>query len=68
MGKGAEKAGELVRRGSEKFQEKYRPAERMHKVDPRVQKGVMYARQATHGAVKVTGYVGEITFFFFAKP
>ncbi|CAG5124262.1 unnamed protein product [Candidula unifasciata] len=63
--KGAEKAGQLIRKGSEKFQERYRPADHEHKIDPKVQKGVMYAREATQGAVKVTGYIvnklGEVT-------
>uniref|UniRef100_A0A0B6ZI36 Senescence domain-containing protein n=1 Tax=Arion vulgaris TaxID=1028688 RepID=A0A0B6ZI36_9EUPU len=57
VSKGAEKASLLIRQGSVKFQEHYSAADHVHKIDPKVQKGVFYAREATHGAVKVTGYI-----------
>ncbi|GFN94215.1 spartin-like [Plakobranchus ocellatus] len=65
VGKGAEKAGELMRAGSERIRRGSEPVVEHRKVDPRVQQGVQYARKATHGAVKVTGYIvnklGEAT-------
>ncbi|XP_059154134.1 spartin-like [Physella acuta] len=63
--KGAEKAGRLIQAGSEKIQKNTEKCSKPHPVDPKLQKGVVYARQATHGAVQVTGYVvkklGEVT-------
>ncbi|XP_005091170.1 spartin [Aplysia californica] len=65
VGKGAEKAGELIKAGSEKFRERTSPGTSERHVDPRVQKGVVYARQATNATVKVTGFIvnklGEAT-------
>lgn len=65
VGKGAEKAGELMRAGSEKIRRSSAATDNPRKVDPRVQQGVKYARVATKGAVKVTGYIvnklGEAT-------
>ena len=60
VGKGAEKAGELLKAGSERIRRNSPATDEPHKVDPRVQQGVKYARVATKGAVKVTGYVGEL--------
>ena len=60
VGKGAEKAGELLKAGSEKFRGSSPATEEPRKIDPRVQQGVQYARVATKGAVKVTGYLGEL--------
>ncbi|XP_067663056.1 spartin-like [Haliotis asinina] len=57
VGKGAEKAGQLIKYGSGKLQQQLRPEDRPRTVDPKVQKGAMYARQATHVAVKVSSFV-----------
>ncbi|XP_070198501.1 spartin-like isoform X2 [Littorina saxatilis] len=57
VGKGAEKAGELISHGSNKLREKLKPETEAKPVDPRVQKGMVYARNATHVAVSVSGYV-----------
>ncbi|KAK3576396.1 hypothetical protein CHS0354_026729 [Potamilus streckersoni] len=63
--KGAEKAGELIRRGSQKLKSHLHPEEKERPIDPRVQKGVMYVRQGAHVAVKVSSFIvsklGEAT-------
>ncbi|KAL3878358.1 hypothetical protein ACJMK2_030719 [Sinanodonta woodiana] len=65
LGKGAEKAGELIRRGSQKLKSRLHPEERETPIDPRVQKGVMYVRKGAHVAVKVSSFIvsklGEAT-------
>ncbi|GFR73085.1 spartin-like [Elysia marginata] len=65
VGKGAEKAGELMKVGSERLRRSSPATENPRKIDPRVQQGVKYARVATKGAVKVTGFIvnklGEAT-------
>lgn len=65
VGKGAQKAGELISFGSAKLRERLKPEEQARLVDPRVQKGMVYARKATHTAVKVSGFIvnklGEAT-------
>ena len=57
--KGAEKAGQYIRVGSEKIKEKLKPEEHAKQIDPRVQQGVHYVRRGTHVAVKVSSYVGK---------
>ena len=59
LGKGAEKAGELARAGSAKLKERLEPESQPAHIDPRAQKGVYYARQATGVAVKVSGFIGK---------
>ncbi|CAL1539356.1 unnamed protein product [Lymnaea stagnalis] len=65
MEKGAEKASHLLKMGSEKIRENTIKCTQSHTIDPNIQKGFYYARQATEGAVKVTGYIvnklGEAT-------
>ncbi|XP_076468252.1 spartin-like [Babylonia areolata] len=65
VGKGAEKAGELISYGSSKLQAKLRPEQQPKPVDPRVQTGMMYARKATHVGVTVSAFIvtklGEAT-------
>ena len=58
VGKGAEKAGELISYGSTKLRDRLRPTEQAKPVDPRVQTGMVYARKATHVAVTVSAFVG----------
>jgi spartin len=65
VGKGAEKAGELIVRGSTKLREKLHPEDQAKPVDPRVQKGLVYARKATHVAVSVSGFIGNQNFCIF---
>ncbi|XP_071087210.1 spartin-like [Haliotis cracherodii] len=57
VGKGAQKAGQLIRYGSGKLQQQLRPEDRPRPIDPKVQKGAKYARQATDVAVKVSSFV-----------
>ena len=59
LGKGAEKAGVLMKKGSDLLQEKLKPEDKPSEIDPRAQQGVYYARQATGAAVKVSGFVGK---------
>lgn len=63
IGKGAEKAGDLITFGSTKLREKLKPEEEARPVNPKVQKGLVYARTATHTAVKVSGFIGEFDAF-----
>ena len=56
--KGAEKTGHLLKKGSDKLQGSLKPEDEPSKIDPNVQKGAHYARQATHAAVQVSGYLG----------
>ncbi|KAK0052932.1 spartin [Biomphalaria pfeifferi] len=62
---GAKKGRYLIQRGSNLVRRKTKKCTIDHPVDPRFQKGIIYARQATGGAVKVTEYVvnklGEAT-------
>ena len=60
LGKGAEKTGELMKKGSGKLQETLKPEDEESKIDPRLQKGAHYARQATGHAAQATGFLGEI--------
>ncbi|ESO88510.1 hypothetical protein LOTGIDRAFT_83379, partial [Lottia gigantea] len=57
LGKGAEKANELVKSGSKVIQKHINPAERPSHIDPKVQKSLTYARKGTHVAVSVSSYV-----------
>ena len=59
VGKGAEKAGELISYGSLKLRDKLRPVGQPKPVDPRVQTGMEYARKATNVAVSVSSYIGQ---------
>ncbi|XP_076447136.1 spartin-like [Babylonia areolata] len=65
LGKGAEKAGQLITYGSAKLRERMHPESVPRPVDPRVQKGVMYARKASNAAVNISAFVvtklGEAT-------
>ena len=58
LGKGAEKTGVLLKKGSTALREQIKPNEEKTKVDPKTQKGIYYARQATSGAVKVSYFIG----------
>ena len=64
VGKGAEKAGELISYGSLKLRDKLRPVGQPKPVDPRVQTGMEYARKATNVAVSVSGYIGQFVYVF----
>lgn len=59
MGKGAEKAGEWMKQGSDKLKTKMKPEERPRPIDPRVQTGIRYARKGSHVAVQVSSYIGK---------
>ena len=59
VGKGAEKAGQLISKGSAKLRENLHPESQEKPIDPRVQKGMVYARKASHVAVSVSGYIGN---------
>lgn len=59
LGKGAEKAEELIKLGSAKLRENIKPEETPKPVDPRIQKGMVFARKATHSAVRVSSFIGE---------
>ena len=58
--KGAEKAGVLMKMGSEKLRARLNPEENPKQVDPRVQKGIQYVRVGSHAAVKVSSFIGKI--------
>ena len=60
VGKGAEKAGELISYGSLKLRDKLHPVGQPKPVDPRVQTGMEYARKATNVAVSVSSYIGQL--------
>ena len=60
VGKGAEKAGDLISYGSAKLREKLHPEAQAKPVDPRVQTGMVYARKATHVAVSVSAFIGQL--------
>ncbi|XP_053389247.1 spartin-like [Mercenaria mercenaria] len=57
VGKGAEKAGELLKHGSTKLRSRLKPEEQPKHVDPKVQKGIQYARKGSHVAVQVSSYI-----------
>lgn len=57
VGKGAEKAGELIKQGSTKLRARLKPEDKPRAVDPRVQKGIHYARKGSHVAVQVSSYI-----------
>lgn len=57
--KGAEKAGILIKKGSEKIRARLTPDENPKHVDPRVQKGIQYVRVGSHAAVRVSSFIGE---------
>lgn len=57
VGKGAEKAGELIRFGSEKLRTRIKPDSNPRPVDPKIQKGVQYVRVGSNVAVKVSSYI-----------
>lgn len=59
VGKGAEKAGILLKQGSTKLRTRLRPEENPRPIDPRLQTGIHYVRKGSHTAVKVSGYVGK---------
>jgi hypothetical protein len=56
--KGAEKTGELLKKGSIKLKEQIQPDGEPSKIDPRVQEGMKYVRKASHTAVEVTSFIG----------
>ena len=60
--KGAEKAGVLMKKGSEKLRARLNPEENPRPVDPRVQKGVQYVRVGSHVAVKVSSFIGKMNY------
>lgn len=55
--KGAEKAGGLLRMGSEKLRARLSPEETPKNIDPKVQKGIQYVRVGSHVAVKVSSFI-----------
>lgn len=57
--KGAEKAGQWVKSGSEKLRQHMEPQSEPSKIDPRVQKGAQRAREVTGGAVKITSQMSR---------
>lgn len=57
--KGAEKTGQLLKKGSTALRTQITPEEEERKVDPSTQRGIYYARKATSGAVKVSAFVGK---------
>ncbi|XP_052251062.1 spartin-like [Dreissena polymorpha] len=57
VGKGAEKAGELLRQGSTKLRAHLKPEERERPVDPRLKTGIQYVRKGSHAAVQVSSYL-----------
>lgn len=57
VGKGAEKAGGLIKMGSEKLRARLSPEDNPKHVDPRVQKGIQYVRVGSHAAVKVSSFI-----------
>lgn len=57
VGKGAEKAGELIVKGSEKLRDRLQPEAQARTVDPRIEKGLVYARAASHAAVSVSSFI-----------
>ena len=59
LGKGAEKAGHLMKYSSGKTREKLQPEPEQRHIDPRAQQGIYYTRQAAGAAVKVSGFLGK---------
>lgn len=57
--RGAQKAGELMNRGTPKLIDNMTPADQPTEVPRSVSKGVRIAEKATSKAVKVTGFVGK---------
>ncbi|XP_052794944.1 spartin-like [Mya arenaria] len=57
MGKGAEKASELISAGSSKLRARLRPEQSPRPIDPRVQTGIQYVRKGSHAAVQVSSYL-----------
>ncbi|KAL4229931.1 Spartin [Mactra antiquata] len=57
VGKGAEKAGEWMKQGSDKLKTRMKPEENPKPIDPRVQTGIRYARKGSHVAVQVSSYI-----------
>ena len=45
--------------GSSKLQEKLQPEIKKAEIDPRFKQGVYYAKEASHVAVKVSGFLGK---------
>ena len=59
LGKGAEKTGEWLKKGSDKLRENIQPDAQPRQVDARTQEGMKYARKATDTAVRVSAFIGE---------
>lgn len=57
--RGAQKAGELMNKGTPKLIDSMTPADHPTEVPRSVSKGVRIAEKATSKAVKVTGFVGK---------
>ncbi|XP_064607726.1 spartin-like [Liolophura sinensis] len=57
VGKGAEKAGEMIRRGSAQLRSRLTTEEKPREIPEKYQKGVERARQATHVAVTASGFL-----------
>lgn len=57
--KGAEKTGEFVKYGSEKWRQHMEPEQEPSKINPKVQKGAQCVRSATGSAVKISEYLGK---------
>ncbi|XP_006815587.1 spartin-like [Saccoglossus kowalevskii] len=60
LGKGAEVTGKWVHKGAAKLREQLQPNEQPTEVDPKYQKGLEYAKQATGVAVKVSGFLVDV--------
>ena len=65
VGKGAEKAGELLKQGSTKLKMRLQQEDNPRPVDPRLQTGVSYVRKGSHTAVRVSGFLGKINYGLF---
>lgn len=57
LGKGAQKTGELINKGSVKLRTKLQPLDQTRPVNPHIQKGMDYARKASHAAQLVSGFI-----------
>nr|XP_006815586.1 PREDICTED: spartin-like [Saccoglossus kowalevskii] len=60
LGIGAEAAGKFVHKEAAKLREQLQPNEQPTEVDPKYQKGLEYAKQATGVAVKVSGFLIDV--------
>lgn len=57
VGKGAEKAGELIKLGSTKLKARLKPEDKPSHIDPKLQTGIQYVRKGSHVAVQVSSFI-----------